>query len=169
MDLVLPGIGLTFWMCLVFGTLLFLLKKFAWKPILTTLQERENSIAEALSSAEKAKQQMSQLQSENETLMKQARDERDLILKEARQMKDSIVSEAKTQAQEEANKIIEKAQNDISKQKNDAIAELKNQVAVLSVGIAEKLLNNQLQNNAEQQNIIADNIKKLNQSQNAIA
>ena len=169
MELVLPGVGLTFWMLLVFSVLLFLLKKFAWKPILTMLSERENSIEEALKSADQAREQMAKLQSDNEALYKQAREERDQILKEAREMKDSIIGEAKRSAEEEGKRMIMKASEEISKQKAAAIAELKGQVATLSVSIAEKLINNQLSNSEEQQSIIAKQVNSLNNNQQAIA
>lgn len=169
MELVLPGLGLTFWMLLVFSALLFLLKKFAWKPILSALSEREHSIDEALKSAEQAREQMSKLQSDNEALYKQAREERDLILKEARLMKDNIISEAKHSAEEEGKRMIQKASEEINKQKAVAIAELKGQVASLSVSIAEKLISNQLSNSAEQQDIIAKQVNSLNNNQQAIA
>jgi F-type H+-transporting ATPase subunit b len=169
MELVLPGVGLTFWMLLVFSVLLFLLKKFAWKPILTMLAERENSIEEALKSADQAREQMAKLQSDNEALYKQAREERDQILKEAREMKDSIIGEAKRSAEEEGKRMIMKASEEISKQKATAIAELKSQVASLSVSIAEKLINNQLSNSEEQQSIIANQVNSLNNNQQAIA
>ena len=169
MELVLPGVGLTFWMLLVFSVLLFLLKKFAWKPILTMLAERENSIEEALKSADQAREQMAKLQSDNEALHKQAREERDQILKEAREMKDSIIGEAKRSAEEEGKRMIMKASEEISKQKAVAIAELKGQVATLSVNIAEKLINNQLSNSEEQQSIIAKQVNSLNNNQQAIA
>jgi len=169
MELVLPGVGLTFWMLLVFSVLLFLLKKFAWKPILTMLAERENSIEEALKSADQAREQMAKLQSDNEALYKQAREERDQILKEAREMKDSIIGEAKRSAEEEGKRMIMKASEEISKQKATAITELKSQVASLSVSIAEKLINNQLSNSEEQQSIIANQVNSLNNNQQAIA
>lgn len=169
MELVLPGLGLTFWMVLVFGILVFLLKKFAWKPILTALSERENSIEVALKSAEQAREQMSKLQSDNELLYKQAREERDQILKEAREMKDNIISEAKKSAEDEGKRMIQKASDEINKQKASAIAELKGQVASLSVNIAEKLINNQLSNSEEQQAIIAKQVNNLNNNQQAIA
>ena len=138
MELVLPGIGLTFWMVLVFGLLLFLLKKFAWKPILSALKERENSIEEALKSAEAAKDQLSKLKSDNEALYKQAREERDQLLKEAKVMKETIISDAKKSAEEEGKRIIQAASEEINKQKAVAIAELKGQVASMSIAIAEK-------------------------------
>lgn len=169
MELVLPGIGLTFWMVLVFSALMFLLKKFAWKPILNTLTERENSIDQALKSAELAREQMAKLQSDNEAMHKQAREERDQILREAREMKESIISEARRSAEEEGKRIIQKANDEIGKQKAAAIAELKGQVASISVNIAEKLINNQLSNSDEQQKIIASQVNNLNNNQQAIA
>jgi F-type H+-transporting ATPase subunit b len=165
MELVLPGVGLTFWMLLVFSVLLFLLKKFAWKPILTMLAERENSIEEALKSADQAREQMAKLQSDNEALYKKAREERDQIIKEAREMKDNIISEAKRSAEEEGKRLIQKANDEINKQKAVAIAELKGQVAAISVNIAEKLINNQLSNSQEQQAIIAQQVNQLNNNQ----
>ena len=165
MELVLPGIGLTFWMLLVFSVLLFLLKKFAWKPILTALSERENSIEAALKAAEQARAQMAQLQSDNEALHKKAREDRDQIIKEAREMKDNIISEAKRAAEEEGKRLIQKANDEINKQKAVAIAELKGQVAAISVNIAEKLINNQLSNSQEQQAIIAQQVNQLNNNQ----
>jgi F-type H+-transporting ATPase subunit b len=133
------------------------------------LAERENSIEEALKSADQAREQMAKLQSDNEALYKQAREERDQILKEAREMKDSIIGEAKRSAEEEGKRIIMKASEEISKQKAAAIAELKGQVATLSVNIAEKLINNQLSNSEEQQSIIAKQVNSLNNNQQAIA
>lgn len=165
MELVLPGIGLTFWMLLVFSVLLFLLKKFAWKPILSALSERENSIEAALKAAEQARAQMAQLQSDNEALYKKAREERDQIIKEAREMKDNIISEAKRAAEDEGKRLIQKANDEINKQKAVAIAELKGQVAAISVNIAEKLINNQLSNSQEQQAIIAQQVNQLNNNQ----
>ncbi len=169
MDFVTPGIGLLFWMVIVFGLLLFLLKKFAWKPILTALHEREQSIDEALKSAEYAREQMTKLQSDNEAMHKQAREERDQILKEAKEMKDNIISDAKKSAEDEGKKMILRATEEINKQKQSAIAELKGQVATLSVSIAEKLIANQLSNNTEQQAIIANQVNNLNNNQQAIA
>ncbi len=169
MELVLPGIGLTFWMVLVFGLLLFLLKKFAWKPILSALKERENSIEEALKSAESAKDQLSKLKSDNEALYKQAREERDQLLKEAKVMKETIISDAKKSAEEEGKRIIQAASEEINKQKAVAIAELKGQVASMSIAIAEKLIGNQLADNDQQKTIITSHINDLNNTQQANA
>lgn len=169
MELVLPGIGLTFWMVLVFGLLLFLLKKFAWKPILSALKERENSIEEALKSAEAAKDQLSKLKSDNEALYKQAREERDQLLKEAKVMKETIISDAKKSAEEEGKRLIQAASEEINKQKAVAIAELKGQVASMSIAIAEKLIGNQLADNDQQKTIITSHINDLNNTQQANA
>ena len=169
MELVLPGIGLTFWMVLVFGLLLFLLKKFAWKPILSALKERENSIEEALKSAEAAKDQLSKLKSDNEALYKQAREERDQLFKEAKVMKETMISDAKKSAEEEGKRIIQAASEEINKQKAVAIAELKGQVASMSIAIAEKLIGNQLADNDQQKTIITSHINDLNNTQQANA
>ena len=151
MELVTPGIGLIFWMTLSFSILLFILGKFAWKPIMTTLKEREQTIENALLSAEKAKEEMLSLQAGNELLLKQARDERDAMLTEARKIKDGIVNEAKGKATEEANIIIERAREAINNEKMAAITELKNQIAQLSVDIAEKIIKEELSDEKKQQ------------------
>src|SRR6202012_1779313 len=122
MDLVTPNIGLVFWTTLCFAILLWLLGKFAWKPILNSIREREKSIESALSMAEAAKAEMQRLTSENDALLKQARIERDLILKEARQMKDNIVNEARDTAQKEGARMIEMAKLEIDNQKAIAMA-----------------------------------------------
>ena len=121
MELVTPSIGLVFWTALAFICLLILLRKFAWKPILGAIHEREQFIDDALNKAELAKQEMARLTSQNEELMKQARAERDEILKEAKILKDSIVNEAKTSAQTEGAKLIEKARIEIENQKKNVI------------------------------------------------
>lgn len=168
MELVLPGIGLAFWMVVVFGLLLFLLKKFAWKPILSALKDREHSIDEALKSAEEAKAQLTKLKSDNEALYKQAREERDVMMNEAKLMKDNIINEAKKSAEAEGKKMIVKATEEIEKQKANAIAELKGQVAAMSVSIAEKLIGNQLSDTQQQKEIINSQINILkNQQANA--
>lgn len=161
MDLVTPSIGLIFWMTVTFLTVLFLLKKFAWKPILTALSERQTSIDTALQSAEKAKVEMQQMQANNESLLVQARQERENILREARELKDKIVSDAKTTADEEGKKMIAKAIDEISKQKVAAIAELKNQVAAFSLEIAEKIIVKKLDNSGEQQQLINEHLKGM--------
>jgi len=126
------------------------LKKMAWGPILKSLEERSQGIENALNEAERARQEMSKLQAGNEQLLREARDERDRILVEAKALKDSIVSEARTKATEESTRIIESARQEIDNQKKAAITELKNQVATLSVDIAEKLTREKLSDSEKQ-------------------
>jgi F-type H+-transporting ATPase subunit b len=144
MSLVTPDIGLIFWMTLSFSILLFILGKFAWKPILKTLKDREDAIEESLNQAEKAREEMKQLKAHNEELLQQAKEERDAILKEARIIRDNIIEESRTKANQEYNRIIESAKESIHYEKMAAITELKNQIATLSIDIAEKILKEQL-------------------------
>ncbi len=153
------SVGLFFWQTILFVVLLFLLRKFAWKPILNAVNEREDSIQEALDSAKEAKLEMAKLKSNNEDLLNEARAERDAMLKEARTMKDSIVSEAKVSANEEADKIVAAARESIQHEKMAAITELKNQVAGLSIEIAERILKDEL-SSADKQKAIIDNVVK---------
>jgi len=162
MDLVTPAIGLVFWATICFAILLFILGKFAWKPILAAISEREKSIESALSMAEAAKEEMARLTSENDELLKQARIERDLILREARQMKDQIVTEAKTAAQTEGARMIEHARIEIDNQKALAMADVKNQVATLSIEIAEKILRKQFEDQKKQDQLVTDLLKEVN-------
>lgn len=150
MELVTPAFGLVFWMSITFLTVLFLLKKFAWKPILNMIKEREESIEKALSSAEKAKNEMASLKSSNEKILNDARLERDVILKEARELRESMINEAKGKATQEADKIVSAARETINNEKMAAITELKNQVATLSIEIAEKVLRQQLASDEKQ-------------------
>ena len=161
MELVTPSIGLIVWQTVAFLLLLFLLAKFAWKPVMQGISERERSIESALDAAEKAKQEMARLTGENEQLLKDARAERDLILKEAKMLKDQIVAEAKTQAQTEGAKMIEKAKQEIDSQKAAALAEVKGQVATLSIEIAEKVLRNQLEDQNKQTALVNDLLKEV--------
>lgn len=161
MELVTPSIGLVFWTALAFICLLILLKKFAWKPILGAIHEREQFIDDALNKAELAKQEMARLTSQNEELMKQARAERDEILKEAKILKDNILNEAKTSAQAEGAKLIEKARIEIENQKKAALAELKGQVSALSLDIAERVLRSQLDDKAKQQDLVNSLLKDV--------
>ena len=154
MKLVTPDIGLLFWMLVSFSLVLFLLKKFAWKPILNSLKERENSISEALNSAKRAKEEMASLKSENEKLLAQARAERDVILKEARDAKDSIIIEARAKASTEADRLLQIAREGIQNEKMAAITELKNQVATLSIDIAEKILKEELSSPEKQKQLV---------------
>ena len=161
MDLFSPSIGLIVWSGVVFLTLLFILAKFAWKPVMAAIKEREQFIDDALNKAELAKQEMARLTAQNEDLMKQARSERDEILKEAKILKDNIVNEAKTQAQTEGTKLIEKARIEIENQKKAALAELKGQVSALSLDIAERVLRSQLDDKAKQQDLVASLLKDV--------
>lgn len=164
MDLVTPGIGLMFWATFTFLLLLILLRKFAWKPILSMVKEREKSIEEALSAAQKAKEQMETLTANNEKIIIEARIERDQMLKEAREIKEKIIGEAANAAKEEGRKLLEQARQNIELEKTAAIVEIKNQVANLSVEIAEKILRKELSNDAKQKELIEAMIKdaKLN-------
>lgn len=154
MELITPGLGLVFWMVLSFSVILFILKKFAWKPILKALKERENTIDTALKSADKAREKMEQLKADNEKIIKEAKNERDNLLKEAHQVKDKTISEAKQKANSEANKIIEDAKRKIESVKVAALDEIKNQVAGFSVEIAEKILKKKLEKTKDQKDLI---------------
>jgi len=154
MELVTPGIGLVFWMLVSFLIVLFLLKKYAWKPILSGLKSREESIENALNEAEKARAEMANLKSDNEALLKEARIERDAMLKEARDMRDNTVNEAKTKAKDEAEKIIAAAKEAINNEKLAAMTELKNQVANLSIQIAEKVIKGELSDETKQRTLV---------------
>jgi F-type H+-transporting ATPase subunit b len=144
MELVQPGIGLIIWMTVAFSLLLWILAKFAWKPIMKGLKEREQTIKEALNTANKAREEMKELKFSNEQLLKEAKEERDLILRDARKVKESIVEGARIKANEEANRILENAKEAIKNEKLAAIHDMKNQLAVLSIEIAEKLIKQEL-------------------------
>jgi len=161
MELVTPEIGLVFWTTLSFLILLILLGKFAWKPILTAINERERSIEDSLSRAEAAKEEMARLTNENEALLKQAYAERDIILQEARKLKDKIVSEAKDAAQAEGARMIENARLEINMQKALAIADVKNQVATLSIEIAEKVLRKQFEDAKKQDELVTELLREV--------
>lgn len=145
------SLGLFVWQSLAFVILLFLLKKYAWKPILDAVNEREQGIKSALESAEKAKRDLENLQSDNEKLLKEAHIERDAMLKEARDMKNKMIEEAKEEARTEASKLMQQAQQAIITEKQTAIADLKSQVALLSIDIAQKVLQAELSNDNKQE------------------
>jgi len=157
MELVTPGIGLIFWMTTTFLIVFFLLKKFAWGPILGMIKDREKSIEDALQKAEMAKEDMKLFQKENEKLMSQAKAERDVMLKEARELKESTIYEAKSKASAEADRILTAARAEIQNEKNQAINEIKNQVAVLSIEIAEKIIKSELSSDQKQKALV-DNL-----------
>jgi len=153
MKLVTPDFGLVIWMSLTFLTVLFLLSKFAWKPIMNMINEREKTIEEALLSAERAKLEMQKLQAGNEQLLRDAQAERDLILKAARDAKDEIVAEARNKASQEAERLIGLARESINNEKLAAVTEMKNQVALFSLQIAEKLVKQQLSSDEQQKQL----------------
>jgi F-type H+-transporting ATPase subunit b len=161
MELVTPEIGLVFWTTICFAILLFLLGKFAWKPILAAVQEREQSIESALSKAEALKEEMARMTNENEQLLKQARAERDGILAEARKVKEQIIHDAKEAANVEGTRMIEKARLEINNQKALAMADVKNQVASLSLEIAEKVLRKQFEDHKKQDQLVTELLKEV--------
>lgn len=164
MELVTPDIGLAVWTLLAFLILLFLLTKFAWKPILTAVNDREQSISDALESAERAKMEMSELVADNERILQEARSERESLLKEAREMRDQIIADAKSQAKEEASRLMENAKESITHEKMAAITDIKNQVADLSIEIAESLLRRELGDDAKQKDFIDSVIREIEQN-----
>ena len=148
------SVGLFFWQTVLFILLVLLLKKFAWKPILNAVNEREQGIKDALDSAQKAKEEMANLQADNEKLLKEARAERDVMLKEARDIKNKMITDAKDEAKVEADKMVAQAQAAIESEKKAAIADLKNQVATLSLNIAEKVVKQNLATDDKQQELV---------------
>lgn len=158
------SVGLFFWQTILFLILLFLLRKYAWKPILKSVNDREQSIEDSLEQAAQARKEMEQLQSDNQNILREARAERDIILKEAREIKAEIVAEAKTKAGEEAAKMLEQAKEQINNQKMAAITELKNQVAEMSIEIAEVVLRKELDSKEKQSALVGEQLKdfKLN-------
>ena len=160
MGLVTPNPGTIFWMLIIFGIVLFILRKFAWKPILNSLKERETGIADALAtadrvnSAEEAKKEVAGLKADNEKIIAEARQEKNVILREAKEIKEKIISEAKEKAAEETNKSIVLAKQQIEAEKTAAINEMKRQVAELSVLIAEKVIRKELNNKTEQEKMV---------------
>ena len=146
--------GLFIWQTIIFVGLVFLLKKFAWKPILDSVNEREEGIKNALLAADNARKEMQNLQADNQRVLQEARMERDALLKEAREMKDKMVADAKNEAQAQGLKMIEQAKAAIQTEKNAAMAELKLQVSTLSLEIAEKLLKDELSNKEAQVKLV---------------
>jgi F-type H+-transporting ATPase subunit b len=146
--------GLFIWQVLIFVGLIFLLKKFAWKPILDAVNDREEGIKNALESAENARKEMQNLQADNQRILQEARLERDTMLKEAREIKEKMVADAKNEAQAQGQKMIDQAKTAIESEKNAAMAELKLQVSTLSLSIAEKLLKDELSNKEAQTKLV---------------
>ena len=152
--------GLIIWTTIIFMLLLIVLKKFAWKPILNSVDERNKSIEEALKAADKAKEEMASLNADNERILQEARVERDTLLKEAREIKNSIINEAKEQANTEAEKILTSTKEQISNEKMKALTELKNQVAELSIEMTEKVLKLELSDAVKQKEFISKSLKE---------
>lgn len=154
------SLGLFFWQTLLFIVLVIFLKKYAWKPILSAVEDREEGIKNALASAEKAKAEMESLNADNERVLLEAKQERDKLLKEARETKDSIIKEAKEKANVEADRLMSSAKEQIANEKMKAITELKNTVASLSIDIAEKVLKSELKDKNSQEKFIETTLKE---------
>lgn len=165
-SLITPAIGTLFWTVVTFTLFFLILKKFAWKPVLNTIKQRDEMIKGSLASAEKARKEMIKLQSDNEAILRKAREEREVILKEAREVRDKLIAEAKGKASEEAEKLIEKARTGIEREKEIALASIREQVASLSVDIASKLLGEKLKETGEQQKLINNYLKEVDFNKN---
>jgi len=161
MQLVTPGIGLIFWMLVSFSLVLFVLGKYAWKPIMKGIHQREDSIERALEAANEAKKEMLKLKAGNEQLLRDAKDERDALMRDARKVKEAILDEARVKANEEAARILENARENIQFEKMAAINELKNQIATISIEIAEKLIAKELENKEQQQRLTEKLLKDV--------
>ncbi|MBA2762803.1 MAG: F0F1 ATP synthase subunit B [Segetibacter sp.] len=161
MELLTPDFGLIFWTLIAFLIVFFILKKFAWKPILNSLDAREKGIADSLQTAERVKNEMAQLKSEHEELLIKAREERGAMLKEAREIKERIINEAKEQAKVEASKIISESRQAIENQKMAAIIDVKNEVGKMVIEISEKILRRELSSKEAQEEHIKDLIEEV--------
>ncbi|HRO70304.1 MAG TPA: F0F1 ATP synthase subunit B [Chitinophagaceae bacterium] len=161
MSLLTPHLGFFVWTLVAFIVVLLLLRKFAWKPILKSLNERESNIANSIAAAEKVRAEMSQMKSENEALLAKAREERTAMLKEAREIRDKIISDAKEQSKVEAGKILSDAQAAINVQKMAALTDLKNQVGKLVIEISEKVLRKELGNQSSQEAFIREMVDEV--------
>jgi F-type H+-transporting ATPase subunit b len=161
-----PAIGTLVWSALIFILFFLILTKFAWKPILNAVKARDEMIKGSLESAERAREEMLKLQSDNEAILRKAREERENILKEARDIRDRLISEAKGKATEEAEKLIEKARIGIEGEKRKALSEIREQVSTLSVEIASKLLGQQLKQTGEQEKLIDNYLNDINFNKN---
>ena len=161
MELITPGLGLLFWMTLAFLLLMFILGKFAWKPIMNALKEREATINDALHAADKAREEMKQLQFSNEQLLREAKNERDVILADARKVRDAIIEEARLRASEEAARIVQSARESITNEKMAAMTDLKNQLADASLNISRQLLRRELSDPKKQEEYIRELLKEV--------
>jgi len=165
-SLATPAIGTIFWTVLIFGLFFFLLAKFAWKPILSAVKAREEIIKGSLEAAERAREDMKKLQTDNEAILRKAREERENILKDAREIRDKMINEAKEKASEEGERLIEKARLGIENEKEKALSEIHQQVAYLSVEIASKLLGEKLKESDEQNKLIDHYLKDIDLNKN---
>ena len=165
-SLTTPAIGTIFWTVLIFSLFFLLLKKFAWKPILNAVKQRDDMIKGSLASAEKARKEMIKLQGDNEAILRKAREEREAILREAREIRDKLIAEAKGKATEEADKLVEKAKAGIEREKATALAEIREQVASLSIDIASKLIGERLKQTSEQEKLIDSYLKEVDLNKN---
>jgi len=154
MDLVTPGIGLIFWSTLFFLILLLILGKFAWPAIRSAVSQRNESIRNSLEAAERAREEMKKLEASNEKILEKARNDRDEIMKEARTMKEQILADARENAEEESERLINKARESIDAEKQMALKEIKEQIAQFSVEIAENVLREKLSDDDEQQELV---------------
>ena len=154
MDLLNPSFGLLVWTLLAFLIVFFILKNYAWKPILTSLKEREQGIADALSSADKVKAEMANMKSENEALLAKAREERAILIREAKEASDKMIGEAKEKAKFEYDRIVREAQNAIEQQKNAALTDVKNSIGKMVIEVTEKVIKRELENKGEQETYI---------------
>jgi F-type H+-transporting ATPase subunit b len=161
MDLINPDIGLIIWMTISFLILLFLLGKFAWKPVLKMLNEREEKINAALNEANLAREQMKQLTADNERLLMEAKEERDAILNEARKVSQKMYEDAKAKAQEESQRILASAKDDINVEKQKALTDIRNMIAEISLEIAEKVVEHELSDKQKHQQYVNNRIEKL--------
>lgn len=161
MGLLTPGLGLLFWMLLTFSVLFFVLWKFGWPVMIKMMKDREENIKQSLEAADRAKIEMQQLQCNNELLLKQAQEERDEMLKETKALKEKMLEEAKLNAQQEAQRIIMDAREAINFEKLHAMTELKNQIANLSIEIAEDLLKHELSDKQKSNEIIENRISEI--------
>ncbi|HOB82803.1 MAG TPA: F0F1 ATP synthase subunit B [Bacteroidales bacterium] len=161
-----PAIGTIFWAVLIFSIFFLVLTKFAWKPILGALRQRDEMIKGSLEAAEQARKDMIQLQSDNEAILRKAREEREDILREARDVRDKLIAEAKGRATQEASKIVENAKAGIEREKTKALAEIHDQLATLSVEIASRLLGEKLSRTGEQEKLINKYLEDINLNKN---
>lgn len=162
MELLIPESGLIIWQLITFLVVLFVLAKFVWKPIMGALRQREASIAESLASAEKARQEMENLNAANEKLLQEARMERDKMLKDAKEATNSMIEEAREKAKKEGAKMLEDAKKAIDGEKQQALVQMQDEAANLSVQIAEKILRKNLKNSADQKELVSTYIKETN-------